>query len=187
MGDPQGGGGDDHPRPEEDLLQKDPHAELPEGDSTPLTIKEWQVGRVPRSVRRGCRPVLRDSGTTALPELREVDRVETAGSHVRIQAGEKTHLVHDTLPALESRLSAESFLRPSRSALVNRRGFDRFGRGPPARAWSCWRGGKCSIPSRRIGRTIREAIPILWCRSAGEEPARSAAAKRAARIGRCAG
>jgi two-component system LytT family response regulator len=49
----------------------------------------------------------------------QIDYIESAGNYVAVQVGRDTHIVRDTLSALEGRLDPEQFLRISRSVLVN--------------------------------------------------------------------
>jgi two-component system LytT family response regulator len=49
----------------------------------------------------------------------QIDYIESAGNYVAVQAGRDTHIVRDTISALEERLDPEKFLRISRSAIVN--------------------------------------------------------------------
>ena len=49
----------------------------------------------------------------------EVDWVEAAGNYVRLHAGGKTHLLRQTMNALERQLDPDRFLRIHRSTIVN--------------------------------------------------------------------
>ena len=49
----------------------------------------------------------------------QIDCIESAGNYVAVQVGKETHILRDTLNALESKLNPERFLRISRSAIVN--------------------------------------------------------------------
>ena len=48
-----------------------------------------------------------------------VDWIESAGNYILLHAGKETHIVRNTLTALETRLDSGKFLRISRSVLVN--------------------------------------------------------------------
>jgi len=52
-------------------------------------------------------------------KIEQIDYIESAGNYVAVQAGRETHIVRDTISALEERLDPEKFLRISRSAIVN--------------------------------------------------------------------
>lgn len=51
--------------------------------------------------------------------LADIDWIESADNYVELHVGSKSHLLRETLNALEERLSAEQFVRISRSAMVN--------------------------------------------------------------------
>jgi two-component system LytT family response regulator len=48
-----------------------------------------------------------------------IEYIESAGNYVVLHAGKETHVVRDTLTALEEKLDPRQFLRISRSTLVN--------------------------------------------------------------------
>ncbi|MGH7570666.1 MAG: LytR/AlgR family response regulator transcription factor [Gemmatimonadota bacterium] len=49
----------------------------------------------------------------------QVDRLEAAGDYVKVHLGRSTHLLDDTMKALEARLDPERFVRIHRSHIVN--------------------------------------------------------------------
>lgn len=49
----------------------------------------------------------------------DVDWIESANNYVLLHVGPVTHVLRDTLAALEVRCAARDFIRISRSALVN--------------------------------------------------------------------
>lgn len=49
----------------------------------------------------------------------DIDSVESAGNYVVVHVGKESHVVRETLSALELQLDPEKFLRISRSAIVN--------------------------------------------------------------------
>ena len=51
--------------------------------------------------------------------LNEIDWIESADNYVELHVGPKSHLLRETLNALENRLPPEKFVRVSRSAMVN--------------------------------------------------------------------
>ena len=51
----------------------------------------------------------------------EIDWVEAAGNYAILHVGKHNHMVRATMGAMESQLSADTFLRVSRSAIVNLR------------------------------------------------------------------
>jgi two-component system, LytTR family, response regulator len=49
----------------------------------------------------------------------QIDCIESAGNYVAVLVGKETHILRETLNALEAKLNPERFLRISRSAIVN--------------------------------------------------------------------
>src|SRR5262249_52388629 len=49
----------------------------------------------------------------------DIDSIESAGNYVVVNAGTESHILRETLNALEKQLDPEKFLRVSRSAIVN--------------------------------------------------------------------
>lgn len=52
-------------------------------------------------------------------DIADIDWIESAGNYALLHAGEKTHILRETMAALEERLPAEEFFRVSRGAIVN--------------------------------------------------------------------
>jgi len=48
-----------------------------------------------------------------------IDSIESAGNYIAVHLGKETHIMRETLNALETQLDPEKFLRISRSAIVN--------------------------------------------------------------------
>ena len=65
------------------------------------------------------RLAVRDGDRVTFVVLGEVDWIEAAGNYALVHAGGKTHILRETMAALESSLPAEFFLRVSRGAIVN--------------------------------------------------------------------
>lgn len=65
------------------------------------------------------RLMIRDAGRVVFLESDEVDWVAAEGDYVRVHAGGRSHLVRETMQAMEARLSATQFARVHRSTLVN--------------------------------------------------------------------
>jgi two-component system LytT family response regulator len=55
----------------------------------------------------------------AVVQVNEIDWIESGGNYAIIHVGRTTHILRETMTALESRLPAGHFLRISRTALVN--------------------------------------------------------------------
>lgn len=49
----------------------------------------------------------------------DIDSIESAGNYVAVNIGNQSHILRETLNALETQLDPEKFLRVSRSAIVN--------------------------------------------------------------------
>lgn len=52
-------------------------------------------------------------------KITDIDSIESAGNYVAVNVGKESHILRETLNALEAQLDPENFLRVSRSALVN--------------------------------------------------------------------
>jgi two-component system, LytTR family, response regulator len=65
------------------------------------------------------RIVVRESGRVYFVEVSDIEWLEASGNYVALHvAGGKTHLVHDTMAAIESKLDPSIFVRIHRSAIV---------------------------------------------------------------------
>jgi two-component system LytT family response regulator len=64
------------------------------------------------------RVMLKLNGRVRFIDIDEIDWVEAEGNYVRIQVGEQSHVVRETLVQLQARLG-ERFFRIHRSRLVN--------------------------------------------------------------------
>lgn len=65
------------------------------------------------------RLVLRENGRVSFQPVHEIDWIEAADYYVRIHVGKATHLLRESLAALETQLDPSMFLRVHRSAIVN--------------------------------------------------------------------
>ena len=65
------------------------------------------------------RIIVRESERMLVISIDEVDWVESADNYVLLHVGKATHVVRETLAALEARCPAGHFIRISRNALVN--------------------------------------------------------------------
>lgn len=100
-------------RARERLAAREPIA-LPPALLELLTSREGTGGRVRRfAVRSGERV------TFVVAE--EIDWIEAAGNYVLLHVRKETHILRETMTALEAQLPANTFLRVSRSAIVNLR------------------------------------------------------------------
>ncbi|HYX25955.1 MAG TPA: LytTR family DNA-binding domain-containing protein [Thermoanaerobaculia bacterium] len=70
----------------------------------------------PSTVRR---LAVRNNGHVLFLAPPEIEWIEAAGNYVRLNAGGQSHLLRDTMSAVEGRLPRDGFLRIYRSAIVN--------------------------------------------------------------------
>jgi two-component system LytT family response regulator len=69
---------------------------------------------------RASQLMVRSGGQVVRVKLDEIDWIGSADNYAELHVGAKTHLLRETLGALETRLAPESFVRISRSAIVNK-------------------------------------------------------------------
>ena len=69
--------------------------------------------------RQTDRIVIKSAGRIMLLRTDEIDWVEAADNYVRVHAGAESHLLRETLAALETRLNPAKFMRIHRSTVVN--------------------------------------------------------------------
>src|SRR5215471_2033599 len=63
--------------------------------------------------------IIKSSHRVVLIKTNEVDWIESAANYALLHVGDKTHIVRETMQALEDKLSPKVFQRISRSAIVN--------------------------------------------------------------------
>ena len=83
------------------------------GELSALVRELREAGRRPQ------RLVVRDGGLVSFLRIEDIDWVESAGNYLRIHAGPETHLIRGTIKGCAERLDSESFVRISRSTIVN--------------------------------------------------------------------
>ncbi len=72
-----------------------------------------------KSPRPTDRLAIQSGGHIVWLKLDEVDWISAADNYAELHAGPKSHLLRETLGALETRLAPEKFVRISRSVIVN--------------------------------------------------------------------
>ncbi len=72
-----------------------------------------------KSPRAEDRIAVKSSGYVVWVKLDEVDWIGSADNYAELHVGAKSHLLRETLAALESRLDPKKFVRISRSVIVN--------------------------------------------------------------------
>ena len=65
------------------------------------------------------RLVVKSGGRLFFLRMDEIDWIEAAGNYVRLHVGTTSHLLRETMNAIEGRLDAEKFFRIHRSRIVN--------------------------------------------------------------------
>lgn len=65
------------------------------------------------------RVIVKSGGRVFFIKTEEIDRVEAEGKYVRLYVGKDSHLLRESISALESRLDPKKFLRVHRSHIVN--------------------------------------------------------------------
>jgi len=70
---------------------------------------------------RNTRLMVKNGERTTFVSPEEIDWVEAAGNYAILHLGKRTHILRETMSALESELPAEMFCRVSRSTIVNLR------------------------------------------------------------------
>jgi two-component system LytT family response regulator len=63
--------------------------------------------------------LVKDDGRMYLVRTAEIDWVEAFGNYAKLHVGERTHLIRETMAALEQTLTPAGFARLHRSAIVN--------------------------------------------------------------------
>jgi len=65
------------------------------------------------------RLAVKSNGRIVFLRLTEIDMVEAADNYVKLYVGNETHMLRETLTALEEKLPPDHFVRISRSTIVN--------------------------------------------------------------------
>jgi two-component system LytT family response regulator len=74
-----------------------------------------------KAENRGTRLIVRNGERTTFVSPEEIDWVEAAGNYAILHLGKRTHILRETMSALESQLPGDMFSRVSRSAILNLR------------------------------------------------------------------
>ena len=69
--------------------------------------------------RRNGRLIVKTGGKVLFLRSPDVEWVEAAGNYVRLHVGSASHLLRETMAAMEARLDPEKFFRIHRSRIVN--------------------------------------------------------------------
>lgn len=90
----------------------------PKDDSLAKAIMAL-TGRSPTGTNYLTRLAVKTPGRIVFIKTAQITCIESAGNYVAALVGKDTHIVRDTINALEEKLDPEKFLRISRSAIVN--------------------------------------------------------------------
>jgi two-component system LytT family response regulator len=89
-------------------------------DTVPQALRDFLAERE-ATAGRVRRLVVRTGERITFVSADEIDWIEAAGNYVVLHVGKQTHILRDTMNALEAQLPGDSFLRVSRSAILNLR------------------------------------------------------------------
>jgi len=90
------------------------------GPGLPQPLLNLLAERASAATRVRRLPV-RTGERTIFVAAEEIDFIEAAGNYVVLHLGKTTHILRETMTALEAQLPSDAFLRVSRSAIVNLR------------------------------------------------------------------
>jgi two-component system LytT family response regulator len=77
------------------------------------------VGDLRAAPKTADRLAVKSEGRMILLKMGEIDWAESADNYVNLHVGKESHLLRETMNALETRLPVDKFLRISRSTIVN--------------------------------------------------------------------
>jgi two-component system, LytTR family, response regulator len=89
-------------------------------DTVPQALRDFLAERE-ATAGRVRRLVVRTGERITFVSADEIDWIEAAGNYVILHVGKQTHILRDTMSGLEAQLPGDSFLRVSRSAILNLR------------------------------------------------------------------
>jgi two-component system, LytTR family, response regulator len=92
--------------------------QLKQSSATPQSLLDLLAERVSAAPQTR-RLAVRSGQRTTFVSPDEIDWVEAAGNYVVLHLGKQTHILRETMSALETELPATIFLRVSRSAILN--------------------------------------------------------------------
>jgi len=101
------------------------------------------------------RLVVQDAGRVFFLRVEELDWIESAGNYVQLHAGRETHLMRETMKALEARLDPDSFVRIHRAAIVNLDRVKELRSGSRGEYVVVLEGGREIVSSRGQGERLR--------------------------------
>lgn len=84
-----------------------------------LDLLAERQSSTPAAIQYLTRMTVKTEDKVIVLETSEIYSIESAGNYIAVHTGKETHIMRDTLNALEKQLDPEKFLRISRSAIVN--------------------------------------------------------------------
>jgi two-component system LytT family response regulator len=95
-------------------------AEIGKFDADSLTLRLQKLIDTARPAQKYLeRLVVKSSGRIFFLLVDEIDWIEAADNYVDVHTGRESHLIRETLTALETKLAPERFIRIRHSAIVN--------------------------------------------------------------------
>ncbi|MFM7102276.1 MAG: LytR/AlgR family response regulator transcription factor [Verrucomicrobiota bacterium] len=92
---------------------------LQSGGDDPLQTRLQAMLEEIRPARAPDRLAIKSSGRVVFVQVADIDWVGSADNYVEIHAGGRAHLLRETMNRLAGRLPPETFIRISRTALIN--------------------------------------------------------------------
>ena len=77
------------------------------------------LGNLRREQERPDRFIIKSGGRVVFLRVEEIDWMRTVGNYVRLQVGRDSHLMRETMNAMETKLDPDKFMRIHRSTIVN--------------------------------------------------------------------
>ena len=93
--------------------------QLSQNQTGQITEQLAQLMEDLKNPRGAERLTVKSEGRVLLIKTEDVSWIEAADNYVKLHVGADTHLVRETMGAIEAKLSPEKFLRISRSTIVN--------------------------------------------------------------------
>lgn len=93
-------------------------ASIPSASGAPTSSRE-PTASTPPATPHLTRLTVKVEDKVIVLKTADIDSIESAGNYVAVHVGKESHILRETLTALEEQLDPERFLRISRSAIVN--------------------------------------------------------------------
>lgn len=103
---------------------------------------------------------VRNGDKTLFVPVETIDWIESAGNYIVLHCGKENHICRETMSAMEAQLSSATFMRLSRSALVNLRRIQELQSVIPGEPEAVLR-DKTRIPITRSIREVEERLKFV--------------------------